>query len=216
MELREQYYHELSLIKEARIEHVLNIAKEVFNESTIHQTKIKTIAKRANIGEATFYRYFGDKTTLVKWVSLSYWEDLTKQFYQYYTDEIKSKKSGYLKVETFLHIFGILYQEHKDFIRFTDDYDNYIRDIKEKEGSFEALQLSVKEMFVDLVKQGMDDGTIRNDVLPVEIYDIMAQMFMSTLQRLTVRSGHLKVEYGLSIERCLEHYIEMFMNYIKT
>lgn len=216
MELRDQYYHELSLIKEARIEHILNVAKEIFNESTIHQTKIKTIAKRSGIGEATFYRYFGDKTTLVKWVSLSYWEDLTKQFYQYYTDEIKPKNSGYRKVESFLHIFELLYQEHKDFIRFTDDYDNYIRDIKEKEGSFEALQLSVKEMFVDLIKQGIDDATIRSDLSPKETYDMMAQMFMSILQRLTVRAGHLKVEYGLSIERCLEQYIEMFMNYIKA
>jgi len=216
VDLREQYYQELELIKEARIEHVLNIAKTVFNETTIHQTKIRTIAKRAKIGEATFYRYFGDKTTLVKLVSLSYWEELTKQFYQYYTDEIKPKKTGYLKVEAFLHIFELLYKDHQEFIRFTDDYDNYIRDIEEKEGSFEALQISVKEMFVDLIKLGVDDGTIRNDISPKETYDIMSQMFMSTLQRMTVREGYLKIEDGLSVERCMIHYIKMFMKYIKA
>jgi AcrR family transcriptional regulator len=216
VDLREQYYQELELIKEARIEHVLNIAKTVFNETTIHQTKIRTIAERAKIGEATFYRYFGDKTTLVKLVSLSYWEELTKQFYQYYTDVIKPKKSGYLKVEAFLHIFELLYKDHQEFIRFTDDYDNYIRDIEEKEGSFEALQISVKEMFVDLIKLGVDDGTIRNDISPKETYDIMSQMFMSTLQRMTVREGYLKIEDGLSVERCMIHYIKMFMKYIKA
>ena len=216
MDLRAQYYHELSLIKEARIAEVIAVAKKVFQETTIHQTKIKTIAKRAEIGEATFYRYFGDKTSLVKLVSLSYWEDLTKLFYQYYQETIKAKKTGLLKVQAFLHIFEILYQDHRDFIRFTDDYDNYMRDIKEKEGSFEALQLSVKEMFVDLVKSGMNDHTIRDDIKPALVYDLMAQMFMSTLQRMTVRSGSLRIEWGLSLEACFPHYIAMFMNYLKA
>lgn len=216
MELREQYYHDLKRIKESRIEHVLTIAKDVFNESSIRQTNIKTIAKRANIGEATFYRYFGDKTTLVKWVSLSYWESLTKQFYQYYDEHIKPMETGFLKVESFLHIFELLYRDHRKFIRFTDDYDSYIHDIEEKEGSFEELQLSVRDMFVELVKSGIDDKTLREDVSPKETYNVMAQMFMSILQRLTVRAGHLKIENELSVEDCLKQYIWMFMNYIKA
>jgi hypothetical protein len=62
----------------------------------------------------------------------------------------------------------------------------------------------------------MDDHTIRNDIEPALVYDLMAQMFMSTLQRMTVRSGYLRIEWGLSLEACFPHYIAMFMNYLKA
>ena len=214
MDLRQQYYHELALIKDARIAQVIEVAKQVFDESTIHQTNIKTIAKRAKIGEATFYRYFGDKVTLVKLVSLSYWEELTKLFYQYYTDHIKNKATGYLKIEAFLQIFTILYEDHRPFIHFTDDYDNYMRDKDKHEGSFEALQISIKEMFIDLYNLARADQSIRQDIDASMAYDLMAQMFISILQRMTLRAGKLRIEQGVSIKRSLPHYIRMFMNYL--
>ena len=57
---------EQEMLAKPKINKVVQAAKVEFNNHGILNSKIKNIAKRSNIGEASFYRYFKDKRRRVQ------------------------------------------------------------------------------------------------------------------------------------------------------
>ena len=58
---------EQQMLAKPRINNVVQAAKIEFAKNGIMNSKIKDIAKRANVGEASVYRYFSDKPALLIW-----------------------------------------------------------------------------------------------------------------------------------------------------
>ena len=52
-------------IKDIRRNHILDRAIKLFCAHSIAEVKIKDVAEECNIGEATFYRYFSKRSSLV-------------------------------------------------------------------------------------------------------------------------------------------------------
>lgn len=52
--------------EETRKEHILNAAERLFARSGLHDTSVADIAKEAEFGVGTLYKYFKDKNTLVQ------------------------------------------------------------------------------------------------------------------------------------------------------
>ena len=61
MSLKETYLNEMNLLKNERIQRVIDAAKSEFSLNGIKNSKLRIIAKRAKVGEASMYRYFKDK-----------------------------------------------------------------------------------------------------------------------------------------------------------
>ena len=99
MTLKENYLNEISLLKNERIQRVIEAAKIEFNEHGIKNAKLRIIAKRAKVGEASIYRYFKDKTDLIKIVALSYWQNHANLFDDYYYGKVVHKENGLKKIE---------------------------------------------------------------------------------------------------------------------
>ena len=52
-------------LREAKFKFVVDIATNLFMQKSINDVTIKDIAEEAGIGEATIYRYFSKKETIV-------------------------------------------------------------------------------------------------------------------------------------------------------
>lgn len=218
MSLKENYLKEINLLKNERIQRVIEAAKIEFTEHGIKNSKLRIIAKRAKVGEASIYRYFKDKNDLIKIVAFSYWQNHANLFDDYYYGHVVEKDTGLKKVEVALNIFHYLYKNHKDFLKFVEDFDNYMsREIKATEdSSFQELIYSLKRRFVSIFNEGIQDGSIKPDLDGEEMYSFVSQVMISTTQKLSARIGYLhEVDENYPI-KCLNNLIDMFIHYIKN
>ena len=78
-------------MKDFKLDFILKTATELFMARGIADVTIKDIADKAEIGEATVYRYFGSKTNIVVACALG----LGKQIYKQFFDLCKRKPFGF-------------------------------------------------------------------------------------------------------------------------
>ena len=218
MTLKENYLNEISLLKNERIQRVIEAAKVEFNEQGIKNSKLRLIAKRAKVGEASIYRYFKDKDDLIKIVALSYWQNHANLFDDYYYSRVADKDTGLKKVEVSLNIFHHLYKNHKGFLKFVEDFDIYFanEEVTQSETSFQELIYSLKKRFVTIFDEGINDGTINPKFNGEDMYSFVSQVMVSTTQKLSSRIGYLHEEDPKYPVKCLNNLIEMFIKYIKN
>ena len=65
---------------EQRTQQILHSALELFYEKGIDDTSIEEVAKAANVGTATIYRYFETKAELAISVGIVYWQEIADKY----------------------------------------------------------------------------------------------------------------------------------------
>ena len=218
MSLKENYLNEISLLKNERITRVVEAAKIEFSLNGIKNSKLRIIAKRAKVGEASIYRYFKDKDDLIKIVALSYWQNHANLFDDYYYGHVVNEDTGLKKVEVALNIFHHLYKNHKDFLKFVEDFDNYYanEEITPSENSFQEIVYSLKRRFVKLFNEGIKDGSINPNFDGEEKYSFVSQVMVSTTQKLSARVGRIHEDDPDYPTKCISELINMFIEYVKN
>lgn len=217
MSLKENYLNELSLLKNERIQRVLNAAKIEFNLNGIKNSKLRVIAKRAKVGEASIYRYFKDKDDLINIVALSYWQNHANSFDDYYYGRVSEEDNGLKKIEISLNIFHHLYENHKDFLKFVEDYSNfYANEVQFHKGnSFNEIINSLKRRFVTDFNEGIKDGSINPMFNGEEKYCFVSTVMVSTTQKLSSQARILHKDDPNYATKCISELIAMFIKYIK-
>jgi len=212
------YVEELKLLENVRVNKIVKAAREEFRVNGIINSKLKDIAKKAKVGEATLYRHFADKTALAKLVAFDFWYEESAFLNAFIVSNFSDDKNGLEKVLLFLSIFKESYKNHKDFLKFMEDFDNYMMNAVEEvqPSSFETLVLSIKSQFISYVEEGKNDGSIRNDIPNEEMYAFVSQVVISTIQQLAIRTGYLQSDNGLDADKLLDNLFEMFICFVKN
>lgn len=218
MGLKEQYLQELNSIKDERKERVIEAAKIEFGKTGIINTKLSKISARAKIGEASLYRYFNNKSELATVVANSYWNDSSNLFEKEFIPKINEQKNGLDKIRVYLSIFLEFYKNHKDFLKYMNDYDVFMMTNEKdfKNLSFDKHIFEVRDAFAALVKEGQEDGSIKPSIDGYQKYGFSGQVMVGLVTKLALRVGYLPSESDINHIECIEETIEMFINYIKT
>lgn len=217
MDLREKRKIELGNEKNHRKEDVIFAALEVFKKQGIENTKMTDIAKKAEVGVASVYRYFKTKPDLAVEVACRFWNDEISKLYKYYTYEGFIYKNGITKVKEILEVFLKLYKDHQDFIRFIDEFDRYVvkeNISKEKLNIYERRIIDLKALFLDACECGKEDGTIQINLDSEQFYFSINHALMSLCQKLVVRGNVLESDEYVKNEEQIKIIIEMAVKYI--
>ena len=212
-----KYSEELKLLENKKVKQIILAAREEFSEKGIIYAKLKDIAKRAKVGEATLYRNFADKRALAKLVAFDYWMEKSTLHFEFNSKYVTEESTSLDKVRIYLGMFKELYINHAEFLKFMEDFDNYMMNLKRinEHDNYEDMIMAIKEQFRILVKNGIEDGSIRDDITPDEMYQFVAQVMVSTTQKLAMRVGYLESDEGIEPLNVLDNLIDMFCNYIK-
>lgn len=217
MDLKKKRKIELENQKEQRKEEVILVAVEVFKEKGIDNTKMTDIAEKAQVGVATVYRYFKTKTDLVIAAAIWLWKEeisiLSHQFYE----ESFMELSGADRVRRILSTFTTLYHNHSEFIRFLEQFDNYIvkeQISPEKLENYEKSVIDVKSVMFDAIEQGKKDGSIKDNIDKDVFYITIAHSLMSLCQKLILRGTILSSDSEIQGDIQLGLLIDMAMDYI--
>ena len=190
-------------IKQAKIDYIISIASEMFLSEGIENVNIKDIANKADVGEATIYRYFSNKQTLVIYAAQKMAEKLHSDYF-----DLDDSTDGVTMVEAFYNNFLKIYNEHPEYYRFIAEFDAIIQENSQLE-NYEYTLLPYMEIFLDAYEKGLIDKSIKM-VDDIKLFYITTtHALMGLCKKLTVDSVVLKQDsYG-------KEEVEMLINIIK-
>lgn len=160
----------------SRREAMLSEGFRLFSEKGIEAVSMQEVAAACGVGIATLYRYFNTKFALVLAISVRQWAG-----YEKYVREMREKHHANgmpasEELSFYLDFYIDLYKNHKDILRFNQDFNNFVRHERATPEQLKPYVESIDifaRMVNEVYNKGKEDGTIRTD-LPKE------KMFAST------------------------------------
>ena len=150
-----------------RRETIINTAFRLFCEQGIEGVPLTLIAKKAQVGENTIYRYFGSKDNLVLEAFVKMW-DTIMQNVESVVEGVPNydELSGYSQIQVWLEGFRQLYLVNREFVLFSYEAKLYLLRQHIRLDSFQQdmMMHSFRGPCLAALDKGKADGSI-----PVEI-----------------------------------------------
>lgn len=143
-------------IKDAKTNFILDEALDLFLERSISEVTVHDIAVRANVGEATIYRYFSTKLNLVCAAATK----LEKQIFETYFN-LNRAENGWGKLELFYKTYLKIFTLHREFFKFINEFDAFMLSEGKTDNNEYASGLDMfKQLCSEAYAQGLSDGSI--------------------------------------------------------
>lgn len=218
MDLTEKYQHRVQHRKNKRIKEVLRKAVDVFSEKGIEQTNMTDVAKTSNIGVATVYRYFNNKTTLVIEAGIQLWRDVNAKYEACVQEIIDDKKLAIDKLEELLFLYLKILKEEEAFIRFLDSFDNYIVNNSVKKEAlkiYETEVLRIDPYIHKIYKLGEEDDSIKA-MSNIHLFNRMVgHAIIALSQKSYIRHDIISSDEGYEALEEVELLIKMVLEYAR-
>jgi AcrR family transcriptional regulator len=201
----------MNTLKQAKYNLVISNTKPLMLKKGINNLKISDIAREIKIGEATIYRYFGNKTSLVIEVGVSLWNDIFMEL-----SSLAKQLNGYECVKGFFNFFLEGYESSKEVFVFLDEFDSLmVKDKVTKESltTYDEALYDVKTIFHESYNKGLEDGSIIDTLNQDEFYYTTTHMILGICKRLASNGAILSsdelvkdiVQIKLALDICLQY-----------
>lgn len=213
-----EYNKIIQSAKNERISVAVSTAAQMYLEMGISEAKMTDIAAQAQIGVASLYRYFGTKQLFTVKVAAHIWKTTLQEVASVYTGPQYDSMTGLEQIHALLDIFRVFMEEHRDFLRFLSEFDQFVvREHLEQEHleEYETCSLNIMPILIQAMEKGAKDGTIRPDVDPTMYYHTVTDCLIGMCQRFALGN----VPHSEDAERNLQSLcmtIDMFVSYIQA
>ena len=185
--------------KNARIERILSASFSLFSHKGFDEIAMTDIAKEAEIGVASLYRYFETKDEIAIRTAIWAWEKQKKILLPILEDSGYYEKKGIEQLEEIFDLFIKLYQNEPDFFRYIYFFDAYV--ICQKISSdrlipYQSIIENVQKIIFNAIKKGLKDNSISKEYKDCEksLYYSLMHTFFSTLQKLSLSGKMLMMD----------------------
>ena len=185
--------------KNARIERILLAAFSLFSHNGFDAIAMTDIAKDAEIGVASLYRYFATKDEIAIRTAIWAWENQKKMILPILDDSGYYNKKGIDQLSEIFDLFCKLYQSVPDFFRYIYFFDAYVVCQKidsERLLPYQEVIQSVQIIIGNAIHKGITDGSISSDFKGNEkqlYYSLMHTLF-SASQKLSLSGKMLQMD----------------------
>ncbi len=179
---------------EQRTQQILHSALELFYEKGIDDTSIEEVAKAANVGTATIYRYFETKAELAISVGIVYWQEIADKYIGMMLQEEYRGLCGSRQLQQIFIILEKVLEEESLFLRFLQEFDIFVRKYKiskERLNDYEEKILNLKPYMTDALKKGLNDGSLYFSYNIDEVYFSVMHTMLSLMQKLSYNGSML-------------------------
>lgn len=144
-------------LKETKINFIVDIATDLFMCRSVNEVTIRDIAISAQVGEATIYRYFGNKQNLVMQAAMKLQNIVSEGFFR-----LEKGKNGYEKLALFYESYYDIYKKHPNFYKFLNEFDAYIAvEQSEDMNPYESAIDQYKNYYMEAYQLGLKDGSVK-------------------------------------------------------
>lgn len=215
MDPKTRYQQERNESKQQRLLHILTAAETVFILKGIEKTTMQDVAKEANIGIATLFRYFPKKDKMIVAVAAKRIEPIHEAF-----RSIASTPGTCLeKIERLLDFFiAQLQQPDQASIKFMEDFESYaahspepLADIE----NFNALYRTISLEFQTIIEDGISDGSIRSDLPIPETLSTVVNVFGLFSRKLSLHNNILTFVSDFTSDQQLAVLKRIVLDYLR-
>lgn len=199
-------------------ESIIKAALEIFKKKSIDSTKMTEVAELSGVGVATIYRYFNTKFELAKAAGSMLWEKEISGLYQQYDKDNFNASNGFEKVQDILALMLHVYENHPEYIRFLENFDNFIVQeniTKEMLHDYDIRIAAQKDRFIAAMEEGKEDGTILKTIESNEFYYTITHALISLSQKLLIRGHIIESDEIVTGDAQIKLLIQMATSYIK-
>ncbi len=214
MDLKEIRKTEIDAQVNERKEKVINAAFQCFCNKGIEATSINEIAKEAQIGVASVYRYFENKETIVLQCGKQFWQMAKDNLLALSESEQMRDKTALEKVRVFLDYAIEIYLKHRQYFCYLHDMDNFIISHRVEDTGmleYEENISAIAQVCIATVEEGKQDGSITYDAQAEEIYRTVNSILIGVMEKMSlgaVIQGDALVEHKRQLQIIADFIIE--------
>ncbi|MBO5536970.1 MAG: TetR/AcrR family transcriptional regulator [Clostridia bacterium] len=166
----------------------METAFRLFTEKSIDAVSMNDIARESGVGIATLYRYYENKVQFVTAISVWKWEEYQKVD----RPPLKYGDNGPTGAEIityFLDSFLDLYRNHKDLLRFNQNFNIFIRGENadgEAVASYSRMIDRLAVLFQQAWERGARDGTLCTDTPWKQAFSAILHLMLAAVTRYAV------------------------------
>ena len=173
-------------LKEAKFNFVVEVATNLFMQNSINDVTIKDIALKAGVGEATIYRYFAKKESIVIACVMMLQNSVSQKYFN-----IQEGKTSYEKMEIFYNSFLDIFKDSPEYFYFIKEFDAYMYtqhplSLKTYEKEIDKYH----QVFLQVYEEGLKDGSLE----PIKNIDVF---YFSTTHSLMELCKNLSINKAL-------------------
>ena len=143
-------------LRDLKMHFLVDVATELFMSQSIQDVTIKDIATKAQVGEATVYRYFGTKQKLVVLAAMKLQDIVNSDYFKPNKD-----LNGFENLETFYQSYLKIFKKHPGFYKFLNEFDIYMSG--DRSGILDSYEEAIdqyKNIFMTSYEEGLKDGSV--------------------------------------------------------
>lgn len=200
--------------REERYKYAVQVASGLFLKNGIEGVKMTDIADNCGIGVASLYRFFETKTEIVIRAGIIIWDKIREDFMNYVSKD--TGKTGLENLKYALGFYRKLFEDHKDFIKFLDDFDQLMlseKIEKERLTEYEKSIVNFSEPFRVAVEKGHLDGSVKKDVDVAAVYVSVTHALISVCQKFIRGEILPKDDFSLALKE-IEMILEITAAYL--
>lgn len=201
--------------KRERRNKIIAVAKKHFLLNGMQNVQLQDIAKDAGVGIATLYRYFPNKDQLIIAVNNNIMQEMTNTI-----DQIVNESStAFEQLDRLLTYYMDLADEPAhQFVKFFKTFEIYKDEVlndSENYQTFLHIRRNFADVLLQLVKNGQQDGSLRND-LDLEVFVFTAVQNVSYFVSEAVLVEHdPTLTVDLNPKKQLQLLKDMFLQYVR-
>lgn len=207
--------------KNARIDRILAAAFKLFSSAGIEPVAMTDIAKKAEIGVASLYRYFSTKDEIAIRTAIWAREKQISEIYPSINNDEYTNGNGLFRLSIIFSLFKKLYMSQPEFLRFIYFFDSYAVNSgikQERMIEYENVIGKVQMIVADAIKLGLKDNSINKKYIDKteDLYFTLMHSFFSTAQKLTLSENLLAMNEKSKGSDQLDLLSELLLNGVKA
>ena len=191
---------------------VTECALELFLEKGVDNVTIREVAERSGLTERSVYRYFYTRADLVLATSFLFWDGIKAEVEKVVSDSSYRGMKGIEQIKIMLRFYSSLFLESPKSVRYILGAEMSLKnsgvtiDIKDRPpGRYEDSDTPLAHA----IKAGIADGSVSPDVDHEEIYYMLYDAILGTMQRMAL--GATTKEDTEHVKKRMEHLCSMFI-----
>ena len=197
--------------REMRRNEIVDAAEKLFFARGYENVTMDDIAKELEMARATLYLSFKNKEDIYAAIAIR----ASKFVREMFQGLNQGGMTGLEKVRFVGLSYYEFYKRHTGYYLAYYHTGMFDQDSTPELAELKKMRVGSMVMFVDAVKEGMKDGSIRDDIDPDETALIILNTGNSALNLSTVTRLYMET-YGLTQEKLYKHTIDMMIRSIEN
>ena len=199
-------------LRDVKRNFLIETATGLFLEHGIENITIEDIAKAANVGEMTIYRYFGKKQAIVLEAVMALQNSVSQDFFK-----MDSGVTGFEKLAIFYNSYLDVFKTRPNYFRFIREFDLLM--IKEDDKNLEAYEDGLayfKNAYMRAYELGLKDQSVRV-LSDLELfYFTSTHALIELCKKLSYERTVLHQDEQIKKDEEIKCLIETFLNTLKN